>query len=157
MRLREIMNTAVERSTPEESAESAFERMRRRAIHHLVVVDSGKVVGILSERDLGGRQGVSVRRGRTVGELMTPHVRFADPDTPVRDAANSLRGHAIGCLPVLKGRRLVGIVTTADLLELLGRGAVRPTPAGQRWNITRAAPRWKGIQGRARVAQMAAR
>jgi acetoin utilization protein AcuB len=145
------MNTAVERSSPDEPAERAFERMRRRAIRHLVVVDGGTVVGVLSDRDLGGRQGLSVRRGRNVSDLMTPSVRFGAPDTPVRVAANLLRGHAIGCLPVLKGRRLVGIVTTADLLELLGRGAVRPAPAGQRWNITRAAPRWKGIQGRART------
>jgi CBS domain-containing protein len=50
----------------------------------------------------------------------------------VREAANLMRGRSIGCLPVLDGRKLVGIVTVTDLLELLGRGAERPMARGRR-------------------------
>jgi CBS domain-containing protein len=144
MRLTEIMSTAVETTTRDASSDVAFSRMQDQDIHHLVVMDGGRVVGVLSHRDLGGRGGASVRRNRTVGELMTTPVVTAAPDTTVRQAANLLRGRLIGCLPVLKGKKLAGIVTVSDLLELLGRGALRPSPTGKRPTLTRTSPRWKG-------------
>jgi len=69
-----------------------------------------------------------------VNEIMSaPVVTTARPDTTVREAANLMRGHAVSCLPVLDGeRRLKGIVTVIDLLELLGRGSARPMEAAPR-------------------------
>jgi acetoin utilization protein AcuB len=52
---------------------------------------------------------------------MTAPVATAAPDTTVREAANLLRGRHIGCLPIVEDGRLVGIVTVADLLDLLAR------------------------------------
>ena len=46
-------------------------------------------------------------------------------------AANLMRGRTIGCVPVVEGRRLVGIVTASDLLQLLGRGIDRRAPASR--------------------------
>ncbi len=126
MRLKDVMTTRVETITEDRPAGEAWDRMRARRIHHLVVVRRGQVVGLVSERDLGGRNGSSLRAGKAVGELMTPHAVTADPRAPVRQAANLLRGRSIGCLPVVDGDRLVGIVTLTDLLELIGRGFERP-------------------------------
>jgi acetoin utilization protein AcuB len=124
MRLWEIMSTAVKTATMRETADAAYTRMQMGGFRHLVVVEEGRVVGVLSTRDLGGRGGNAIRKGRTVGDVMTPHVITAHPDTTVREAANTLRGHTIGCLPVVEGKKLKGIVTVTDLLELVGRGAV---------------------------------
>ena len=49
------------------------------------------------------------------------------PATTLRQAANLMRGHTIGCLLVVEKGKLVGLVTTTDLLDQLGRGATRPT------------------------------
>jgi acetoin utilization protein AcuB len=106
--------------------------MRRKRIRHLVVVANGDVLGVLSERDAGGKRGSSLRAQLTVADLMTAQVTTIPPDATVRKAANLMRGRTIGCLPVLDGRKLVGIVTASDLLELVGRGHARPQQAERR-------------------------
>jgi CBS domain-containing protein len=137
VRLQEIMNTNVRTVGPEESADEAWELMRLHDIHHLVVMEDGAPIGVVSERDLGGRRGPSVRRGRTVLDLMSPQLVSAKPDTSIKQAANLLRGYAVGCLPIIEGRRLKGIVTVTDLLELLGRGLEKPVARTERAMLSR--------------------
>jgi acetoin utilization protein AcuB len=126
VQLQEIMNRQVRTIRPDASIEEARDEMRRYDVRHLVVVDGGRVVGVVSERDLGGRKPEVVARAGTVAEVMTPHVVSAKPTTTVRQAANLLRGHLIGFLPVMDEGRLVGVISTADLLDLIGRGTERP-------------------------------
>jgi len=135
MRLPDIMSVDVKTAGRDEPAEAAWERMRAQRLHHLVVLDGKGVVGVLSDRDCGGTRGAALRAGRSVGDLMTPAVVAATPRTTVREAANVLRGRAIGCLPVLDRGKLVGIVTVSDLLELIGRGIERPVEKGRRWTL----------------------
>jgi acetoin utilization protein AcuB len=138
------MSTDVDTVSADESAESAYTRMRAGDMHHLVVLDGRAPVGIVSERDLGGRNGVTVRRGHTVQELMTSPVFTAQPDWTLRQASKLLRGHNIGCLPVLDKRKLVGIVTLSDVLDTLIRGVERPMPMGRRRSLRTELGRWKG-------------
>jgi acetoin utilization protein AcuB len=117
------------------SADDAWETMRLHRIHHLVVKSGATVVGVISERDLGGRQGARAHRGQTVGELMIASPISVSPTTQVRQAANLLRGHSIGCLPVIEDDKLVGIVTVTDVLEVVGKGtsfAERQAPQKKR-------------------------
>jgi CBS domain-containing protein len=120
--------------------------MRMKRIHHLVVTEGPEIVGVISDRDMGGRHGVSVRNTRRVSELMTGRVVTAEPTTPVRKAANLLRGKSIGCLVITDRGRIVGIVTAADLLELLGRGVERPIAVNERRTISHRAPHRKRHQ-----------
>ena len=144
IRVQDVMTDAVEVVAADSSAARAFDRMRTRRIHHLVVIDDGRVVGMFSDRDAGGPRGAALRQDRTVAELMTPSPVTVLPDTPVRKAANVLRGRAIGSLVVTdRSGRLKGIVTVADLLELLGRGAARPVVASTRWTQNHRAPHRK--------------
>jgi acetoin utilization protein AcuB len=119
-----------------EPAEVAFQRMTLHRIHHLVVLEGRRVVGVLSERDLGGNRGGPLRTGRTVADLMARNVATASPATTVRQAANLLRGRHVGSLPVLEDGRLVGIVTVSDLLELVGE-VVRKASTDARWKPIR--------------------
>ena len=136
MKLEDIMSTKVKSVSPDTPAEEAWEQMQFHEIRHLVVREEGQVVGILSERDLGGPAGNGRREGRTATDLMQRDVVEAKPTTTVRQAANLLRGYQIGCLPVTKKGKLKGIVTISDLLELIGRGTQRP-----RRDLTRVSPR----------------
>jgi acetoin utilization protein AcuB len=133
MRVAEIMTTRVRTVGPADAAELAWERMRLHRIHHLVVTRDWDIVGVITDRDLGGRRGRELREGRSVRDLMTPAVTTVTPGTTVREAANLMRGHGAGCLPVVEGRSLVGIVTVWDLIELIGRGAERPVASTSRW------------------------
>jgi CBS domain-containing protein len=98
---------------------------------------------VLSHRDAGGRQGAPVRKGRTVEELMTTPVITVEPTATVRKAANLMRGRSIGCVVVTDRGRVVGIVTVADLLDLLGRGVDRPAASDNRSTLRHRAPHRK--------------
>ena len=147
MLLREIMGTRVVTIGPRESASAAWTRMRRRNIRHLVVMDDTRLVGVLSERDLGGRTGASVRKSRVVQDLMASRVESAEPDTTVREAADLMRERLIGSLPVLDGDRLAGIVTATDVFEALGREATGPLSRAER-QLLRAPTSSKRLGGR---------
>ena len=126
MRVFEIMTEGVMTVPPTMPAADAWELMRRRRIHHLVVTSDSGVVGILSDRDTGSGVGANVRALHTVADLMTKEVVTVHQDDTIRSLANVMRGRTIGCAPVVDGKRLVGIVTVSDLLRLLGRGIERP-------------------------------
>jgi acetoin utilization protein AcuB len=138
MRLADIMSSPVETIEASVPVETAWNRMQERGIHHLVVTQDGKAAGILSARDLSGPRGVALRWAGTAGELMATPIVTAAPTTTVREAANLLRGRAIGCLPVVSGERIVGIVTITDLLELIGRGQEKAVTQKERRTLTRA-------------------
>ena len=137
MRLADIMSSPVETIEVNVPVETAWERMQELRIHHLVVTQEGRAAGILSARDLSGPRGVALRWAGTAGELMATRIVTADPAMTVREAANLLRGRAIGCLPVVSGERIVGIVTITDLLELIGRGLEKSVTPKQRRTLIR--------------------
>lgn len=133
MRVADIMTPHVQTVPPEMPAAEAWELMRRARIHHLVVVAEGtNVQGVLSDRDAGGRRGEAIREGVAVQDLMTRHPVTIAPHDTIRRVSNLMRGRTIGCLPVLDGKKLVGIVTLTDLLTILGRGIDRPAQPERR-------------------------
>jgi len=129
MRLQAIMRTNVACARPGADLADAERRMRRRRLHHLVVVDRQAVVGVLTLDE-------AVRRlaedASTVGNAMFRHVPIGTPEMTVAEAAALLRGRAESALPVVSGQRLVGIVTLTDLLDLLAAGDAPATTRDQR-------------------------
>ena len=105
--------------------------------HMPVVGEGGKLVGIVSDRDLrnvlvfvndpeGGRSVVGDKK-LTIGKVMTRDPLRADREDSVRTAVKLMIKHKVGCLPVCdENDRLLGIVTETDMLrlleELLGKG-----------------------------------
>ena len=129
MRVEDVMTRGIQTVSRDTSAEDAWNLMRTRRVHHLVVTDGRRIAGILSDRDAGGSRGASVRKDHAVRDLMSTHVVTVPPTTTVRRAANVMRGRSIGCLVVADATRTLGIVTVADLLDLLGRGMERTVTA----------------------------
>lgn len=128
MRITEAMTGHVRTVPPTMSAADACALMKTDKVHHLVVARAKVVVGVVSARDLSpqGRR-PTFPDGVTVEDLMSSPVVTIDSDETVRKAANLMRGRTIGCLPVTNKGNLVGIITLSDLLQLLGKGADRPS------------------------------
>jgi CBS domain-containing protein len=143
MRVHDVMTERVKTVSPTTTADDAWNVMRVNGIRHLVVVNGRQVVGVLSDRDAGGRRGASVRAQHAVADLMTAPVVTVEPTTTVRQAANLMRGRSIGSLVAMQGGRVVGIVTVADLLELVGRGLDRGAVTSKRWTLKHRAPHRK--------------
>jgi acetoin utilization protein AcuB len=126
MRIFEIMSEKPRTIPPTLPAVEAWRLMVAENVHHLIVKDGSKVVGVLSDSDAGGRHGAPVRSETTAADLMDSHFAAVTRQDTVRKAANLMRGRLIGCLPVIERDRLIGVVTVTDLLALLGRGVERP-------------------------------
>jgi CBS domain-containing protein len=143
MRVRDVMTEGVKTIAPTAAAEVAWEMMHVNGIHHLVVTEEHRVIGVLSDRDAGGRRGAAVRMNRRVADLMTAPVVIVEPTTTVRQAANVMRGRSIGCLVVVESGHAIGILTVSDLLELVGRGMDRGALKTSRRPLNHRAPHRK--------------
>jgi CBS domain-containing protein len=94
--------------------------LRLGGIRHLPVVQDGKLVGLLTQRDLlrSGVAGKAAARDTPVSAAMTPNPTTARGGTSLAQAARTMLEHKYGCLPVCDDDgRLVGIVTEADFVR----------------------------------------
>ena len=108
------MSAEVITASPGTTVAEALEVMAANGIRHLPVVDAGRLAGIVTDRDL--RQ-AAADGGVTVDALMTTPALVVAPHVPVESAAALLSEHRIGCLPVVDGDELVGILTESDVLR----------------------------------------
>lgn len=117
MLIDEIMTRQVITVAPETAVSDARVLTSEHRIRHLPVLDNGRLVGIVTDRDL--REALLSEGQRRVGEIMETDVITTHPLDPVGEAARLLSEHRIGCLPVVQEGELVGIVTETDLLRQL--------------------------------------
>src|SRR5690554_1701647 len=126
MLVKEIMTTNVITVSPESSLSTALELINCNRIRHLPVIFNGKLVGIVSDRDLrDAKPSVlsaddnSLLSNITVEKIMKRNVVSAHPLDAVDEAALLLYKHRIGCLPVINNGKIVGIITHGDLIRAL--------------------------------------
>jgi acetoin utilization protein AcuB len=124
--VRDSMARDIATLSPDETAATALGLCRERRIRHLPVLMEGRLVGIVSDRDLrsstpafGDPERAAALQNVLVEDVMAREVITAEPDDPVEQAANTMRERKIGCLPVLAGEELVGIITASDVMEAL--------------------------------------
>jgi acetoin utilization protein AcuB len=127
----DIMTHSVVTLYEEDDLENIAEAMQKFRFEHVPVVDNGKLVGLITRRDLatvfssrldptGRIRDEVLSKSLFVRDVMTTNVRTANPDTPILDAARLMRDARIGCLPVVDpDGALVGIVTATDMLDLV--------------------------------------
>jgi acetoin utilization protein AcuB len=101
--------------TPGDTLTTARSLMDREDFRCLPVVEGGKLVGIITDRDIR-KHGDSL--GSTnVGVAMTNDVVCISPDDSVNEAVRMLLAYKVGGLPVIRKDKLVGIITTTDILR----------------------------------------
>lgn len=115
MLVRDCMTTTVHTANPDDPLATVREAFRRRLIRQLPVLAAGRVIGIVTDRDVRGEPSDT----RTVDAVMTPNPATVTPETPVERAAAILRERKFGALPVVDEGKLVGIVSESDLLDAL--------------------------------------
>jgi CBS domain-containing protein len=131
LQVKELMRTRNLVSVrPDDDLAVAAQIMRWAGVRHLPVLEGADVVGVLTQRDLlrhraetGGQ-----KDGDLVRTFMTRSPEVITPDDDVRAACALLVARKIGCLPVVDGGKLVGIVTTTDLLGSQLAASMSPSP-----------------------------
>lgn len=134
MRVREVMSSPVVTVPPGMPLKEVARILVTRGISAVPVVDDGALVGILSEADLVPLELVPDPRAhlaplpeasppafRIASEAMTRDVIALPEEADVADAGRLMLERRIKSIPVLRGRRVVGIVARRDLLEVLAR------------------------------------
>ncbi len=135
MLVKERMSQPVISVAPDLPIMEALNLMKREQIRRAPVMKNGKMIGIVSERDLldaspSDATSLSVWEINyllsrvPVSDVMTKEVLTLDEDTPIEEAARIMVDNKLGGLPVMRGKSVVGLITETDLfkcfLELMG-------------------------------------
>jgi len=156
----ERMSYPVVTISPNTPIAEALELMRKEKIRRTPVVKAGKLIGIVSDKDLlnaspSDATALSIWELNyllskiTVADVMTEKVLTVFPDTPIEEAARIMADNKIGGVPVMKDQEVVGIITETDIfklfLELMGAResgvrvvAVVPEKRGELAELTKA-------------------
>ncbi len=110
----DLMTSRPETVVPWDTLATAYAKMEAGRFRALPVVQVGRLVGVLSDRDvlpfIGHKGEIPVK------EAMTKAVVTVTPETPAEEAAQLMLRHKIGTLPVIRNDELVGVITPTDIL-----------------------------------------
>ena len=126
--VREIMMGSPVTLKPDETLDLANDVISLGRIRHIPIVEDGRLVGLLSERDMMGATTTTIfglkRKSKSallksvlIKDVMKKKVVTVKPDTPIKDAAHLMKEKKIRCVPVVDEGSLVGLVTTTDILR----------------------------------------
>ncbi|HKA54823.1 MAG TPA: CBS domain-containing protein, partial [Candidatus Binatia bacterium] len=121
--------------SPHDTLAAAQEKMTAGCFRRLPVVHDGTLVGILTDRDLRRHVGAEART--RVGAAMTESPLTISPATPIEDAVRLMLKHQISGLPVVENGKVVGIVTTSDILHAFLEMTGASTPESVRIDLLR--------------------
>jgi CBS domain-containing protein len=121
MNIRDVMTSNPQSVSPNDTIQSAARIMRDEDTGAVPVVDNGRPVGILTDRDIVVRAVADGELDRRVRDIVSGEIVTVRPDTSTQEAARLMSDHQVRRLPVVENDRLVGIVSIGDL-------AVKDTP-----------------------------
>jgi CBS domain-containing membrane protein len=130
----DVMSRDVFTLERNEKLSVADDVMKQRRIRHIPVLDrDGDLCGIITQRDLfrgillrslgfGSRAEERMLDSLSVKDAMHEDVITTSPDMPLADAADLMLSSKVGCLPVVEGGRLVGLISEADFVKQFAGG-----------------------------------
>jgi CBS domain-containing protein len=116
-RVADVMTPGVETTTSSEALRDAARTMRKGDFGAMPVVDDGRLVGMLTDRDIVVRavaEGLDPMSAR-VGDVASPSPVAVAPDQDLDEAMELMAEYRVRRLPVVDGERLVGVVSQADI------------------------------------------
>jgi CBS domain-containing protein len=120
--VRGIVSPDVVCATPEMSTRDASKLMAEHQVRRLPVVENGKILGMVTDRDIVSRAVADgAKLDGPVREIVSSDVVCATPEMSTRDASKLMAEHQVRRLPVVENDRLVGIVSLGDLAVKEGR------------------------------------
>ncbi len=121
----ELITRAPEATSPDATIQSAAQHMSEQNVSALLVMANGQLVGIVTDHDLRKRCLATGRsRKEPVGNIMSSRLETVTPETPAFEALLLMSRQDIHHLPVLAGKRPVGLISTTDLIRHQGTNAV---------------------------------
>ena len=121
MLVRDVMTEAAVTNSATDTLRSAAERMWREQTGSLLVMDGGRLAGIITERDLLRAVALGADLATaTVDEAMTTEVFTVSPDMPLRDAAREMAVRWIRHLPVVDAGQVLGVISMRDVTGIFG-------------------------------------
>jgi CBS domain-containing protein len=122
MNIRDVMTPNPRTVAPNDSIQSAARIMRDADTGAVPVVENGRTLGIVTDRDIVVRAvAEDGQMSHPIREIVTNSVVCATPDMSTREASELMSEHQVRRLPVVEGDRLVGIVSIGDLAVKDGR------------------------------------
>jgi len=115
---RDVMQPKVETLPSRIPLEEALQAFSQSSHRTLPVVESGKLVGILTQKDIANFSARGLNGENLVSDLMTPDPVRIDPEDTLAYVLHLLDRHNLHSLPVVEGRRLVGIITRSDIIRV---------------------------------------
>ena len=115
--IREVMTSEVKACEPTATVADAAKLMAQEDVGPIPVVEDGRLVGIVTDRDIvvnAVAKGTDVNTA-TVGDIASRDLVTISPDDDMNDALNLMAQNQVRRLPVVEGDRLVGIVAQADI------------------------------------------
>jgi CBS domain-containing protein len=129
MTVNDIMNRYPMTVQPEDMAWLASQKMAWGGVRHIPVIREGRLVGLVSERDLAVHHAqVSGGDGIRIEAIMRAHPQTAAPEDSITEVTARMAANKISCLPVVDKGALVGIITTTDILNSQVRAALDGAP-----------------------------
>jgi CBS domain-containing protein len=125
--VKDLMSVGAVTVSPAASLDEARTKLQAHRIHHLIVVDGRQIVGVVSYRDLVGRD-----NELAVRQVMSRDVVTVVPTDTLRSVASRLLGRTHGCAAVLERDELAGVLTTTDLLRAISAHAETEPPQTHR-------------------------
>ena len=124
------MTSSLHAIEPDISVQQAREKMANEKVRHLPVISAGKLLGIVSARDVMQVEALGLDPHLSEVELaMTAYPDTCEPDTPLAVALATMADRRIGALMVVKDDRLMGIFTDVDAVRLLRYSLLEREPA----------------------------
>jgi CBS domain-containing protein len=148
MKVSKLMTRKLITVAPHDSVEGAVRLLRQRGVRHLLVMHEGRLVGIVSDRDIKRAMdpGMPKKKLLNIGglffllepilvrEIMTSHPVTISPDATAQEAAAVMVAERFGALPVERNGETIGIITETDLLRYFAMTGAEQAPEEKKVN-----------------------
>jgi acetoin utilization protein AcuB len=141
----DIMTRYLVTVTPNTTLDKVNELFSQQVFHHLPVVEQERLVGIISRSDLdrvsrcidlfqskaNTLYNEKLYKSLLAEEIMTPNATVIAPDDSIGYAAVLFAQNKYHALPVVDGEKLVGLITTFDMIDFAFNGKIKPVPLSE--------------------------